>query len=58
MAEPDRDMVFDSGEALSETYSFTSTEDLKACLHQFVDFFNEKMAKPFKWFYKGRPLQV
>nr|WP_256484743.1 transposase [Endozoicomonas sp. 4G] len=38
--------------------SFTSKEDLKARLHQFVDFFNEKMAKPFKWTYKGRPLQV
>lgn len=38
--------------------SFTSTEDLKARLHTFVDFFNERMAKPFKWTYKGRPLQV
>ena len=38
--------------------SFTSTEDLKARLHQFVEFFNEKMAKPFKWTYKGRPLQA
>ncbi len=38
--------------------SFTSTEDLKARLHQFVDFFNEKMARPFKWTYKGQPLQV
>ena len=38
--------------------SFTSTEDLKVRLHQFMDFFNEKMAKPFKWTYKGRPLQV
>ena len=38
--------------------SFTSTEDLKVRLNQFVDFFNEKMAKPFKWTYKGRPLQA
>ncbi len=38
--------------------SFTSTEDLKVRLHPFVDFFNEKMARPFKWTYKGRLLQV
>jgi len=38
--------------------NFTSTEDLKARLHQYVNFFNEKMAKPFKWTYNGRPLQV
>lgn len=38
--------------------SFTSTDDLKTRLHAFVDFFNEKMAKPFKWTYKARPLQV
>ncbi len=38
--------------------SFTSKEDLKSRLHTFIDFFNEKMAKPFKWTYKGRPLQA
>ena len=38
--------------------SFKSTEDLKTRLHAFVDFFNEKMAKPFKWTYKARPLQI
>ncbi|WP_371924802.1 transposase [Endozoicomonas sp. SCSIO W0465] len=32
--------------------SFTSTADLKARLQQFVDFFNEKMPKPFKWTHK------
>jgi putative transposase len=24
----------------------------------FIDYFNRTMAKPFKWTYKGRPLQV
>ena len=28
---------------------FTSTADSKVRLHKYVDFFNEKMAKPFKW---------
>ena len=38
--------------------SFTSTLELKSRIHTFVDFFNEKMAKPFKWAYKGRALQI
>ncbi len=37
---------------------FVSKEDLKNRLHGFIDFFNETMAKPFKWTYKGRPLQA
>ncbi len=38
--------------------SFTSKEDLKARLYGFIEFFNERMAKPFKWTFKGRPLQM
>jgi len=38
--------------------SFTSTDDLKARLLAFVDYFNETMAKPFKWTYRGKPLAV
>ena len=38
--------------------SFSSTVELKSRIHTFIDFFNEKMAKPFKWTYKGRALQV
>ena len=37
---------------------FTSKEDLKVRLYGFIEFFNERMAKPFKWTFKGRPLQV
>jgi transposase len=36
--------------------SFTSTEDLKERLLRFIAYFNETMAKPFKWTYK--PLTV
>jgi hypothetical protein len=36
--------------------SFTSTDNLKARIHEFVDYFNSTMAKPFKWTYKGKPL--
>ena len=38
--------------------SFTSKEDLKQHLLEFIDYFNQTMAKPFKWTYKGRPLVV
>lgn len=32
--------------------SFTSTHDLKEQLLRFIEYFNETMAKPFKWTYK------
>lgn len=36
--------------------NFTSTEDLKEQLLRFIKYFNETMAKPFKWTYK--PLTI
>jgi len=36
--------------------NFTSTVDLKAKIEAFIDYFNETMAKPFKWTYQGKPL--
>ena len=36
--------------------NFTSIEDLKAKIRAFIDYFNETMAKPFKWTYQGKPL--
>jgi hypothetical protein len=38
--------------------SFTSTDDLKQRIFQFIAFFNETFAKPFRWTYTGRPLVV
>ncbi len=38
--------------------SFRSTEDLRDRILQFIDYFNRTMAKPFKWTYAGRPLNV
>ena len=38
--------------------SFTSTEQLRARILEFIAFFNRTLAKPFKWTYRGRPLQV
>ena len=36
--------------------SFTSVNDLKQRILDFIDYFNRTMAKPFKWTYAGRPL--
>ena len=38
--------------------NFSSVEDLRAKLLAFIDYFNQVFAKPFKWTYTGRPLQV
>ena len=36
--------------------SFCNINDLKAQLLDFIAYFNDTMAKPFKWTYKGKPL--
>jgi len=36
--------------------NFCSTNDLKEKLLAFVDYFNQSLAKPFKWTYQGKPL--
>jgi hypothetical protein len=37
--------------------SFTSLEDLKQRILQFINYFNRTMAKPIRWLYSPRPLQ-
>jgi transposase len=36
--------------------SFTSVEDLRTKLLNFIEYFNRVFAKPFRWTYTGRPL--
>lgn len=36
--------------------NFLSVEELREKLSNFIDFFNDTMAKPFRWTYTGRPL--
>ena len=36
--------------------SFTSTADLKAKIEAFISYFNQTLAKPFRWTYTGKPL--
>ena len=38
--------------------SFTSLEQLEAKVLEFVEYYNQTMAKPFKWTYKGKALAV
>jgi transposase len=41
---------------LLERASFASLEDLEQQLLDFIQYFNETMAKPFKWTFTGKPL--
>ena len=38
--------------------NFKSTNDLTQQILSFIDYFNQHLAKPFKWTYKGRPLAL
>ena len=38
--------------------SFKSTDELRQRILEFIEYFNNTLAKPFKWTYKGRPLMV
>jgi transposase len=38
--------------------SFCSKEQLKERLHQFIDYFNQNLAKPFRWNYGNKPLKA
>ncbi len=38
--------------------NFTSKAHLKQRIEAFIAYFNEAMAKPFRWTMKGRPLNV
>jgi transposase len=38
--------------------SFTSTDQLKNRILAFIDYFNDTMARPYRWTYAGRPLRA
>lgn len=38
--------------------NFSSVNELRERILAFIEYFNKTMAKPFKWTYAGRPLQV
>ncbi len=38
--------------------SFSSQAELQERLEAFIEYFNQVLAKPFKWTYAGKPLTV
>ena len=38
--------------------SFASVSQLSASIRKFIDYFNETMAKPFRWTFTGIPLRA
>ena len=36
--------------------SFKSADELKECIEAFIVYFNQTMAKPFRWTFTGKPL--
>jgi hypothetical protein len=36
--------------------NFTSAQDLKECIERFITYFNNALAKPFRWTMTGKPL--
>jgi len=38
--------------------TFTSVADLEQKIREFIEYYNQSWAKPFKWTYTGRPLAV
>ena len=38
--------------------NFESVENLQRRILAFIEYYNETLAKPFKWTYKGRPLHT
>ena len=46
------------GKKLIKWGNFKSKEDLQEQLERFIEYFNQTMAKPFKWTFKGFPLRI
>jgi transposase len=38
--------------------NFTSIDDLKSKINDFIEYFNDTMVKPFRWTYQTKPLAV
>jgi transposase len=45
-----------SRKILNKRASFSSIEELEAKIKKFINFYNQFLAKPFKWTYSGKLL--
>jgi hypothetical protein len=43
---------------LNKRSSFPSVAALEERIQQFIDYYNEHLAKPFKWTYDGKLLKI
>ncbi len=43
---------------LNRRFSFNSVDSLERKIHEFIDYYNKYLAKPFKWTYAGKVLQI
>ena len=44
--------------SINRRSSFSSVEDLETKIRQFIEYYNQHLAKPFKWTYAGKLLQA
>jgi DDE superfamily endonuclease len=58
MVESDRDLVRHSESPGDSSRRVPFDGDLRQRILKFIDYYNNTMAKPFKWTYAGRPLNV
>jgi hypothetical protein len=49
-------VVLHLGRKVIRRGNFLSVDDLHEKLANFIDFFNDTLAKPFRWTYTGKPL--
>jgi hypothetical protein len=56
MAKPNQDLVFHPRAKASSPRQFASKSALRTKIEQFIAYFNETMAKPFRWTMEARPL--
>ncbi len=54
MDESNRSMVWHVGKKSNYKGCFKSKEELNSKILEFIGYFNETMAKPFKWTYQGK----
>ena len=47
-----------AGASLHTAPFYENVEDLQAKVFAFIDYYNQTMAKPFKWTYQGKALTV
>jgi hypothetical protein len=56
MAQSNRNLVLHPGAKAPRRGNFASTKALRIKIEQFITYFNQTMAKPFRWTMQAKPL--